>query len=203
MARLPQQVRILKEDLKDSPDWVLNIINPVNSFFENIYQTLNKNVNDDNLASQIKEIAYVTPANYGAHSITSNTVASPTVVTSYAHGLSTGDIIVIAGSNCSPSINGSQTVTVTGVNTFTVPVNVTVAGTYGTWTIAIPNVEFTSTLRTKAIGLDIIQVYDRATYMPPMGPVYAPWVENNGTIVLYPITGLEASKTYLVRIRVT
>jgi len=66
--------------------------------------------------------------------ITSNSIASPTVVTtSVAHGLTTGDIILIAGvSGSTPAINGQQTVTVTSTTTFTVPVAVTVAGTGGT-----------------------------------------------------------------------
>lgn len=67
--------------------------------------------------------------------ITSNSIANPTVVTTtVAHGLTTGDKILIAGvSSSSPTINGAQTVTVTGTYTFTVPVNVTVGGTGGTF----------------------------------------------------------------------
>ncbi len=65
--------------------------------------------------------------------ITSNSIANPTVVTtSVPHGLTTGQVVLISGvSTSSPTINGSRTVTVTGANTFTVPVNVTVAGTGG------------------------------------------------------------------------
>lgn len=66
--------------------------------------------------------------------ITSSSVANPTVITSPAHGLVTGDVIVISGhSGSTPTINGERIVTVTGVNTFTIPVNVTVAGTGGTF----------------------------------------------------------------------
>lgn len=68
-----------------------------------------------------------------SHSISANTAANPTVVTSANHGLSNGDTIYIIGSNSSPSIDGEHTVTVTGTNTFTVPVNVTTAGTTGEW----------------------------------------------------------------------
>ncbi len=64
--------------------------------------------------------------------ITAISQANPTVVTSAAHGLETGDNVTISGSNSTPSLNGDHEVTVTGVNTFTVPVNVTVAGTAGT-----------------------------------------------------------------------
>lgn len=63
--------------------------------------------------------------------ITSNSLANPTVITSTAHGLSTGDQVVISGSNSTPSIDGVFTVTVITVNTFSIPVNVTVAGTQG------------------------------------------------------------------------
>lgn len=68
-----------------------------------------------------------------AVSITSSSVANPTTITCpVAHGLTTGNIIVISGhTGSTPSINGQHTVTVTGTNTFTIPVNVTVGGTGG------------------------------------------------------------------------
>ncbi len=67
--------------------------------------------------------------------VSSISVGSPTTVTtSTAHGLTTGDSIVITGSNSTPSINGTYTVTVTGANTFTIPVAVTIAGTTGSIT---------------------------------------------------------------------
>lgn len=69
--------------------------------------------------------------------ISSNTAANPSVVTTATpHGLSSGQTIVISGSNSTPSLNGSQVVTVTGASTFTVPVNVTVAGTAGSFATA-------------------------------------------------------------------
>lgn len=68
-----------------------------------------------------------------SHAITANTVANPTVITSTAHGLTTGDVIYIVNSNSTPTIDGQRTVTVTGANTFTVPVNVSTAGTKGEW----------------------------------------------------------------------
>lgn len=63
-----------------------------------------------------------------------NTLANPTVVTSAGHGLSTGDYVTFTGSNSTPALTGPYFVTVTGANTFTVPVSVTVAGTTGTFT---------------------------------------------------------------------
>lgn len=63
--------------------------------------------------------------------IASNTLANPTVVTSIGHGLVTGDTIVIGGSNCTPTIDGSRVITRLSDDTFSVPVNVTGAGTAG------------------------------------------------------------------------
>lgn len=65
--------------------------------------------------------------------ITSNTLANPTVVTCPGHGLETGDVIVITGSNCTPTIDGAQTVTRLTEDTFSIAVNVTIAGTSGTF----------------------------------------------------------------------
>jgi len=65
-------------------------------------------------------------------SITASTVANPTIVTSASHGLPAGTTsIVIGGSNSTPTIDGARTATYVGANTFSVPVNVTVAGTTG------------------------------------------------------------------------
>ena len=66
--------------------------------------------------------------------ISANTLANPTVVTSIGHGLTSGDIIYIAGSNCTPTIDGERTITRVSADTFTIPVNVTAAGTAGNYT---------------------------------------------------------------------
>ena len=66
--------------------------------------------------------------------ITANSLANPTVVTTaVAHGLTTGDLVFFSGSNSTPVIDGSRAVTVISTTTFSVPVNVTVAGTAGTY----------------------------------------------------------------------
>src|ERR1700722_4636050 len=82
--------------------------------------------------------------------ITGNTVANPTVVSTYLpHGLTTGEQIVVSGSNSSPTLNGIQTVTVLSPTTFSVPVNVTSAGTMGTFTTnIISSITFNSTNST-------------------------------------------------------
>jgi hypothetical protein len=70
--------------------------------------------------------------------ITSNTLANPSVVTTpVPHGRTTGDIILISGVITSnPTINGSRTVTVISPTSFSVPVNVTTAGTGGSFVLA-------------------------------------------------------------------
>lgn len=72
-----------------------------------------------------------------SHFITGNTVAASTVVTSVGHGLTTGDIITIAGSDSTPSLDGDQTITRINDDTFSVAVTVTVVGTTGVWARAI------------------------------------------------------------------
>lgn len=63
------------------------------------------------------------------------TAANPTVVTSYGHGLTTGDSVYFRDATTTPTVNGTRIVTVTGTNTFTIPVNVTVAGA-ATWVLS-------------------------------------------------------------------
>lgn len=63
--------------------------------------------------------------------ITANSAAPLTVITSVAHGLSSGDQIVISGSNSTPSINGRWHVAKIDANTFNIPLTVSVAGTAG------------------------------------------------------------------------
>jgi len=69
--------------------------------------------------------------------ISNNTVANPTVITTAApHAFKTGDTVLIADSNSTPSLNGTHKVTVIDTTHLTVPVNVTVAGSAGTLTYA-------------------------------------------------------------------
>ena len=71
--------------------------------------------------------------------ISGNTVANPTVVTTAAHGQAAGTFVVhITGSNSTPSINGTWTATWISGTTFSIPVNVTGAGSAGACHIAIP-----------------------------------------------------------------
>lgn len=60
-------------------------------------------------------------------------------------------------------------------------------------------IKFQNLLKTKAVGVIILQVTDRSDYTPPAGPWVAPWAEDNGIIKVQSIPGLQASKTYNVR----
>lgn len=71
------------------------------------------------------------------HFISAISAASPTQITSNNHGLVSGDQIVIDASDSEPNIDGLWTVTVTGVNTFTIPVEVITPGTTGAFIKAV------------------------------------------------------------------
>ena len=67
--------------------------------------------------------------------ITANTIAPSTIVTSTAHGLINGRVIAIAGSNGNLPINGTYTITKLDNNTFSIPASVLItAGTTGSYT---------------------------------------------------------------------
>lgn len=84
--------------------------------------------------------------NVANKTISGNTVANPSVVTTTEnHGLITGQTVVISGSNSTPSLNGSRVVTVISPTTFSVPVNVTNAGTAGS--VQVPHPELFGYLR--------------------------------------------------------
>ncbi len=98
----------------------------------------------DSTHNQIQTISFtVTPTFEGTFSvslvagyqvpITGNTVANPTVVTTgEAHGFISGQTISIPVNNgSSPTIAGSRVVTVIDSTSFSIPVNVTTAGTTG------------------------------------------------------------------------
>lgn len=72
-----------------------------------------------------------------------NTLANPTVVTtSGTNNYNTGDKVIIFNNNGTPALYGTYTITKISGTTFSVPVNVTVAGTSGV-VIALKNAEVT------------------------------------------------------------
>lgn len=68
--------------------------------------------------------------------VTSISATTPTVINSPAHGLITGRIILMTGTDSSPMINGEYSVTVVDANNFSIPVAVKIPGTTGAWQTA-------------------------------------------------------------------
>jgi Phage gp6-like head-tail connector protein len=71
--------------------------------------------------------------------IASISVANPTVITtSVPHSLTSGASATIADTTSTPTVNGARVVTVTGLTTFTVPVNVTIGQASAAGTVSSP-----------------------------------------------------------------
>lgn len=104
---LPGIIRIENKDLEDKPFYI--------------------GVTDSAISEKFDPALSVTS------DITNISIANPTQVTSNNHDLSTGDSIYIYGTDSTPALLGQYTVTVVDVNNFTVPVDVTIAGTTGSW----------------------------------------------------------------------
>lgn len=85
------------------------------------------------LASLLDQEAIVVAAESVLVSIISQ--ANPTQITTPApHGLASGDAVAFTDTNSTPALAGPYSVTVVDATRFTVPVNVTVAGTRGSFT---------------------------------------------------------------------
>lgn len=134
MAKLPSIKRVLREDVKEAPNWIERILLPMNTFFESVYQALNKNITfTENIACQVKDIKFTTSSTY-----------------------SSGDFEPL---------------------------------------------KFVSTLRVKASGLILLQIFeDAGSYVPMTQGVHLDWVEINGTININHISGLDNSKTYYLKV---
>lgn len=113
---------------------------------QNYFSTLEA-VNGDNMRAKLVSLATKLDSdslefsNYAASiaditaSITTISTGTTVTITSVGHGLVTGRKVLLSATNSVPTINGEYTVTVTGVNTFTVNpgFTVTTAGTSGTF----------------------------------------------------------------------
>jgi hypothetical protein len=81
-------------------------------------------------AGEISSAATSRIQSYLVGTITSAAVGSPCTITANAHNLQTGDTITINGvTGGTPTIGGTYVVTVKDANSFTIPVNLTVAPT--------------------------------------------------------------------------
>lgn len=130
--------------------------------------------------------------------ITGNTAANPTVVTtSGPHGLVTGQYVNITGSNSTPTLNGFRQVTVTSTTTFTVAVNVSVAGTAGA---------FTTTTMTVFVNEPVKAVYDTYLKVDSSNTMYnfnsttVSIVDSNGGLSGFNFTtGQQVSNQYAIQ----
>ena len=99
---------------------------------ETVYQAMNKNIDEINLNSQIKEVTVVVPSTY--------------------------------------------------------PI--------------MDKIKFQSTLKVRATGCTILQCLEKDTFTP-VATGNPAWIDNAGTIEISGITGLTASKVYIIRFRLT
>lgn len=65
MAKLPNIKRIMREEFKEAPTWIERLLSPINTFFESVYEALNRNITfKDNINCQIKELSFATGSAY-------------------------------------------------------------------------------------------------------------------------------------------
>lgn len=115
-------------------------------FTDNDYESTLAASAGDNMRSKLVDLAnkidsdpavitpnYYTTISSKTGSISNASPSNPTVITSTGHGLLTGRIITISGSDSYPSINGIHQVTVLDANTFSIEVSVITPGTSGSW----------------------------------------------------------------------
>ena len=104
------------------------------------------------------------------------------VITSVAHGLASGDTIILSGTDCIPSIDGTRTITVLDSDTFTYTgISVSVAGTTGTFNLAAQVVSLSTALFPKHFTSELY--YDVVSSISP----------NN--IILYNLTANSVNGT--------
>lgn len=63
------------------------------------------------------------------------------------------------------------------------------------------DVKFKSTLKTRAIGLTVLQCFNQ-TDSVPVETNNLEWIDSSGTIIISNVSGLQASKTYLLTVRI-
>lgn len=98
-----------------------------------------------------------TSAQVIGNTITSSSVANPTVITCSAnHPFANGDVVNIQGhTGSTPAVSGSYTISNVAATTFTVPVNVTGAGSGGTVGLAFPARDGAGTIAGEQVCLGV------------------------------------------------
>ena len=94
--------------------------------------------------------------------ITAISVANPTVITtSTPHGLQTNGHVIIGGTDSTPALSGQYTATRIDDTHFSVPINVTVAGTTG-YCVQVPTVTVDTVMTEIATGSGLATTSDTA-----------------------------------------
>lgn len=96
---LPRLRKVLREDLKDAPNWVDRLIFPVNQFMETTYNLLNKNITfSSNIACQLKELDFTTTPNYDPNNPdTFNPLKFKSTLRTSAFGMQTVKVVEVGG----------------------------------------------------------------------------------------------------------
>lgn len=89
MAKIPAVKSIRIEDISpEAPQWINNLLSPLNSFMENIYSALIKNITfTDNIACMIKDIDFRTTGNYTSSTKEFDTINITNTLKTTAQGL--------------------------------------------------------------------------------------------------------------------
>lgn len=110
-------------------------------------------------------------ATMNTKTITALSLANPTVVTAAGHALTTGDLVNITGTNSIPGADGLWYVTVINANTFSIPLNVTTAGTTGTMNQSRTLTSATALFSSQDIGKNITVSTGGIVCRAPVVPV--------------------------------
>ena len=106
-------------------------VNDVNTSFSNSYaETTTSFVTQQQIATARQADTVRGVRAPVSKAITGATKTNPVTITCTGHGYATGDIVVIAGVGGTTVANGEWAITVTGANTFTIPISGTSSGTY-------------------------------------------------------------------------
>lgn len=115
---------------------------------------------------------------------TSVTATSPGVVTCPGHGLETNDVIVVAHSTTTPTLDGSRTVTRVDDDSFSLGVNVSGAGTAGTGTFARTLTRFHSGNGQQCFPLDEYPVQSISSLYLDSGAAFGEATDSFGASTL-------------------
>lgn len=159
----------------DSDLGVASLALPKDYFYTNFKASKGSNLRTKlvTLATELDSLAfgfnnYLSLISDYNSTITSISSTNPTTITSVnPHNLFTGRVVTISGSNSIRNINGTFEITVTGGNTFTIPLNVSTVGNTGSWVTDTQNIKDIKACFNKLIErLNLDPVVGFSNYSP-------------------------------------